>query len=110
MGSWGWRTDVGRRPGVAEPHCRQGSRNMRQFRPPLVKTTVALLAVLATSFGGPVLASPPVRLADGIEVAQGGGWLRLTVCDDDIIRVAYSRDRGFFDRPSLVIERREVAP
>jgi alpha-D-xyloside xylohydrolase len=76
-----------------------------------MKITVALLAVLAAASGPAFLrAAAPEKLNDGFVVAQGDGWLKLTVCADDIIRVAYARDRAFFDRPSLVIERRSVAP
>ena len=76
-----------------------------------MKITAALLAVLATALSPALLqAAQPERLADGLVVAQGDGWLKLTVCADDIIRVAYARDREFFDRPSLIVEHRAVAP
>jgi alpha-D-xyloside xylohydrolase len=76
-----------------------------------MRTAVLVIAALATASSIPLLqAAPPERLADGIVVAQGGGWLRLSVCSDDVIRVAYASDRAFFDRPSLVVERRSLAP
>jgi alpha-D-xyloside xylohydrolase len=76
-----------------------------------MKQTVALFAVLTATSGFACLrAAAPEKLADGFVVAQGDGWLKLTVCADDIIRVAYARDRAFFNRSSLVIERRSVAP
>jgi len=75
------------------------------------KIAVTALAVLAAAFGSAFLqAAPPEKLADGFVVAQGDGWLKLTVCADDIIRVCYARDRAFFDRPSLMVENRPAAP
>src|ERR1017187_3782687 len=82
-----------------------------RFPPHPVKITVTLLAVLAITLSpSPLRAAQPEKLADGLILAQGDGWLKLTVCADDIIRVAYARDRAFFDRPSLVVERRSIAP
>ncbi len=80
-----------------------------------MKTPFAPPAALALALGFALgtagfAAAPPVRLADGIEVAQPGGWLRLTVRADDMIRVAFSRDRSFFDRPSLAVQLRPAAP
>src|ERR1035438_9047833 len=96
-----------REPGTNRPVGNAANR----FPPHPVKITAALLAVLATALSPALLqAAQPERLADGLVVAQGDGWLKLTVCADDIIRVAYARDREFFDRPSLIVEHRAVAP
>ena len=32
---------------------------------------------------------------------MGGGHLKVAFCADDVVRVAWSRDPAFFDRPSL---------
>ena len=90
---------------------RQSGGFANRFAPNIMKIPATILAALAAALS-PVLiqAAPPEKLADGIVVAQGGGWLKLTVCSDDIIRVAYARDRAFFDRTSLMVERRSVAP
>ena len=42
------------------------------------------------------------KVADGVLVALPGATLKVEVCTDDIIRIAYAPDRAFFDRASLV--------
>lgn len=54
-------------------------------------------ALAALLLGAPA----PRRVADGVIVPTGGGLLKLEVCTDDVIRVAFARDAGFFERPSL---------
>ena len=39
--------------------------------------------------------------ADIPPITVGGGLLKLQVCTDDVIRVAYAKDAAFFSRPSL---------
>jgi hypothetical protein len=39
--------------------------------------------------------------ADGIVVAWGGDYLKLQVRADNIIRVAYAKNRAFFERASI---------
>ncbi len=49
---------------------------------------------------------PPAveRLADGIILPVGDGFLRLTACADNTIRVAYAKDHAFAAfRPSLIV-------
>ena len=46
----------------------------------------------------------PEKLSDGIVVALGKAFLKVEVCADDVVRVAYSHDRAFFARRSLVAE------
>jgi alpha-D-xyloside xylohydrolase len=47
-------------------------------------------------------------LADGIVVSVDGGFLKLEVVSDDVVRVAFSRDRAFFDRKSLAAAPKRV--
>jgi len=66
----------------------------------------------------PCAGSPPPRAADaalerqadGVVLALGDAFLKVEVCADDTIRVASARDRAFFDRASLVVDRRRAAP
>src|SRR5215218_8394982 len=44
------------------------------------------------------------KVADGVIVRTPGGLLKLQVCADDVVRVAFAKDRGFFDRKSLSIQ------
>jgi alpha-D-xyloside xylohydrolase len=48
-------------------------------------------------------AAAPETVADGIIVAHNGGFLKVQVCADDIIRVAEAKDRSFFSRESLSV-------
>ena len=52
----------------------------------------------------------PEKLSDGIVVAVGDAFLKVEVCADDVIRVAYSHDRAFFARQSLVAEAKRCEP
>jgi alpha-D-xyloside xylohydrolase len=52
----------------------------------------------------------PEKLSDGVVVALGNAFLKIEVCNDDLIRVAYSPDRAFFARRSLVAEARRCVP
>jgi alpha-D-xyloside xylohydrolase len=49
------------------------------------------------------------KQADGIVVPIQDGFLALQVRGDSIIRVAYSKDRSFFDRKSLAVTPRQGA-
>ncbi len=51
-------------------------------------------------------ASAPVqvnlqRMPDGVLVRVGEGFLKLEVCAEDVVRVAYAKDQAFFARKSL---------
>ena len=50
----------------------------------------------------------PEKLTDGIVVPLAGAWLKVEVSADDIVRVAYAKERAFFDRESLIVERRTL--
>jgi alpha-D-xyloside xylohydrolase len=49
------------------------------------------------------------KLNDGIVVSVGGNFLKLEICADDVIRVAYAKDRAFFARKSLMAGLRKDA-
>jgi alpha-D-xyloside xylohydrolase len=56
--------------------------------------------------GGDPKSSPLVQFSitkDGAVVQQGDGWLKLQALSEDIIRVAYSKDRNFFAHSSLAV-------
>jgi alpha-D-xyloside xylohydrolase len=72
--------------------------------------TQSLLLAFTIGVGalGPFLAvalpaAVPEKEPDGIVLPVGGGFLRVGVCADNIIRVAYAKDRSFFTHPSLTI-------
>jgi alpha-D-xyloside xylohydrolase len=47
-------------------------------------------------------AATPQKVEDGVIVALGSDTLKIEVCTDDVIRVAYAREPAFFRRPSVV--------
>ena len=49
-------------------------------------------------------AAAPEKVADGIIVPLGGTFLKVQVCSDDILRIACSKDRAFFNRKSLAVQ------
>ena len=76
--------------------------------PPMFFRTLALgllLAGAAPGFAAVPPSNPAVeKLADGILLPVGDSWLRLTVCADNTIRVAYAKDHAFSAfRPSLIV-------
>jgi alpha-D-xyloside xylohydrolase len=44
---------------------------------------------------------PPQKLDDGVLLPVGGNVLKLEVCADNVIRVAYAKDPAFFARKTL---------
>jgi alpha-D-xyloside xylohydrolase len=50
------------------------------------------------------------RLADGIVVPFENAFLRLELVADDVVRVAYARERSFFERRSLMAAPRRSDP
>lgn len=54
--------------------------------------------------------SAPEKVSDGIVVTLGDEFLKVEVCADDVIRVAYSHDRAFFARKSLVAGAKRCEP
>ena len=73
-----------------------------------------LLALLMITSSSSVFAQKkqgaPEKLSDGIVVTLGQAFLKVEVCNDDLIRIAYSPDRAFFARRSLVAEVRRCVP
>ena len=65
---------------------------------------IALFGLLAAGAAGAAGAGSPVeKSADGIVVSLDGHFLKLEVRADDIIRVAYAKDRAFFERASIAV-------
>jgi alpha-D-xyloside xylohydrolase len=58
---------------------------------------LALPCLCAHSLG----AAQVERQTDGIILPVGDGLLRVALCADNVVRVAYARERAFFSRPSL---------
>jgi alpha-D-xyloside xylohydrolase len=56
--------------------------------------------------GAALLKAEPAmeKQTDGVIFALDGAFLKIEVRADNIIRVAYAKDRAFFTRPSLVVE------
>jgi alpha-D-xyloside xylohydrolase len=55
----------------------------------------------------PASISVPVsvaRMPEGLLVRAGDGFLKLEVCADDVVRVAYAKDQAFFARKSLAAQ------
>lgn len=50
----------------------------------------------------PPRSAAPAANATGSTFAVPGGRLRIEVCADDIVRVAFAKDDAFFARPSLM--------
>jgi len=44
------------------------------------------------------------RMADGVVIRVGEGFLKLEVCASDVVRVAYAKDQAFFARKSLAAQ------
>jgi alpha-D-xyloside xylohydrolase len=45
---------------------------------------------------------PPQKVADGVLVPLADATLKVEVCTDDVVRIAYAGDTAFFERPSVV--------
>ena len=73
---------------------------MAQIRPGRLLPVLAAgwMSAAATA----ALGAAPERLPDGMLVAVGGGFLKIEVCAEDVVRVAFAKDRAFFSRASLV--------
>jgi alpha-D-xyloside xylohydrolase len=57
--------------------------------------------------GCPATIPAPVnlqRVPEGLLVRVGDGLLKLEVCADDVVRVAYAKEQGFFARKSLAAQ------
>lgn len=78
------------------------------------KTLRVLVAVLSLSMiSDPALAqsaAAPEKVGDGVVLAVDGGFLKLEVVSENIIRVAYAKDRAFLERRSLAAGPRRHDP
>jgi alpha-D-xyloside xylohydrolase len=79
------------------------------------KPRLALLALALTTIPFGVVSAQsnlptPEKLPDGIVVTLHDAFLKVEVCTDVLIRVAYSHDRAFFARKSLVAEAKRCQP
>jgi alpha-D-xyloside xylohydrolase len=60
-----------------------------------------LAALIGFTLAPPLAGASIEKLSDGFVLAVGDGLLRVDACADDVLRVAYAKDRTFFDRKSL---------
>lgn len=67
----------------------------------------ALLVALGSALTG-VAAPDFERLPDGVVVTRPEGLLKLEVCADDIVRVAFAADRAFFNHESYMLDPRRA--
>jgi alpha-D-xyloside xylohydrolase len=77
---------------------------MRQIIVPLALVATAALTIswARPQVRPPASAAAPTANATGKTFAVPGGRLRIEVCADDIVRVAFAKDEVFFARPSLM--------
>ena len=69
----------------------------------LYRSLLFLFVPIATAVQLSAQVSPasPEKLDDGVLFKVGGDWLKLEVCADNIIRVAYAKEPAFFARKTL---------
>jgi alpha-D-xyloside xylohydrolase len=73
----------------------------------MLRYSIALLVgVLALTQTSVAQKNVPQRQPDGVVVPVHDGFLKIAVRTDDIVRVAFARDRAFFEHKSLAV----VAP
>jgi len=63
---------------------------------------LAVAGLLSILSAAPLVAGPVEKQEDGIVLAVGDGLLKVEVCAENVVRVAFARDGAFFDRKSLV--------
>lgn len=73
------------------------------------RSQLAAAVLIAALFVAGTRAAPPEKLADGLVVPVGGGWLKVGVCAPNLVRIAFAKDRAFFLHESLVVEKRAPA-
>jgi alpha-D-xyloside xylohydrolase len=64
----------------------------------------SVAGVLIAGLTAPFWAATPEKLPDGIILPIGDAFLKVEVYADNIIRVAYAKDRSFFEHKSLSAE------
>jgi alpha-D-xyloside xylohydrolase len=72
---------------------------------------LVVAAVLSVGWARPAR-RPPVGAADSPfpTFSIAGGRLRIEVCADDIVRIAFAKDEAFFTRPSLMAAPKSCTP
>ncbi len=68
-----------------------------------LRTALLCAAVLTGVPADRLGATVPEKQADGVVVAVHDGFLQIKICNDSTIRIAFSRNRSFFDRESLSV-------
>jgi alpha-D-xyloside xylohydrolase len=68
-----------------------------------------LFPLILCASANPLSAATVEKTPDGIVARIGGDFLNLQVCADNIIRVAYAKDRAFFAHKSLSVIHRGPA-
>jgi alpha-D-xyloside xylohydrolase len=63
---------------------------------------MAVAAIVAGGWGHPPRPAGPPAEPGHPTFSVAGGRLRIEVCADDVVRVAFARDDSFFTRPSLM--------
>ena len=74
------------------------------------RVKLAAAVVCAAVLAAPVARAadgPPQKVDNGVLVPLAGATLKVEVCTDDVVRIAYAGDAAVFDRPSLVTAPKE---
>ncbi|MBN2576024.1 MAG: DUF5110 domain-containing protein [Deltaproteobacteria bacterium] len=83
-----------------------------------MRRITCFLALLLVAGGCSTASRPPSpapspanvqRAAGGVLVRVGDGFLKLEICADDVVRVAYAKNQAFFARKSLAAEPKRCA-
>ena len=70
-----------------------------------MKRSLLLFTAMLAPLGSLSAATPAVeRLPEGIVITRPDGLLKLEVCAEGIVRVAFAADRAFFSRESLMLD------
>ena len=80
----------------------------------LLRLLPVLVAGLAGGLAGaaarPLWGAVPEKQSDGVLVPLGSALLKVEVCSEDVVRVAYAKDRSFFSRASLAAAPKRCVP
>ncbi len=71
---------------------------------------LALVVTVAGGWGRPARPPGPPAEPGPPTFSVAGGRLRIEVCADDVVRVAFAKDDAFFARPSLMAAPKRCAP
>lgn len=70
--------------------------------------TLPLLAAKIVKDNGPAVSTTIEKSGDGVTIPLKDGFLRIEVCADNVMRVAFAKECPFFVRKSLMAEPRPV--